>query len=66
MRPTVLLLAAVLCLSCGDSDDSPTGPGEELVGTWVWVSTTDDPEDLFSGVSITLRADGTTASVTCG
>ena len=58
MRPTVLLLAAVLCLSCGDS---PTGPGEELVGTWVGVSTTDDPEDLFAGLSITLRADGTTA-----
>ena len=34
MRPIISLLTALVCLSCGDddSDDNPTGPGEDQVG----------------------------------
>ena len=50
---TLALLSFVLLLAC---DDSPTGPGDELVGTWVLVSATGS-EGI--GSILVLRANGT-------
>ena len=49
---TMGLLSFVFLLAC---DDSPTGPGDDLVGTWVLVSATDS-ENV--DVVWVLRADG--------
>ena len=50
---TVAILSSVFLLAC---DDSPTAPGDELVGTWILVSATDS-EGV--GAVWVLRADGT-------
>jgi hypothetical protein len=50
MRQIIVILT---CAIVGCGDDSPTGPGEELVGTWVGVST------IFANTLWTFRADGT-------
>ena len=56
MRQILSLILTCAIVGCGD-DDSPTGPGEELVGTWVGVSTTADFDEIAS-VLWTFRPDG--------
>ena len=58
MRPMLSAVILATLVGCGD-DDSPTAPGDELVGTWISVSTTDADQSDFSGVLMTIRADGT-------
>ena len=59
MRQLLAVVACAFVFGCSD-DNSPTGPGEDLVGTWAGVSTTDpDPDDAFASLLITFRADGT-------
>ena len=58
MRPMLSAVLLATLVGCGD-DDSPTAPGDELVGTWISVSTTDADQSDFSGVLMTIRADGT-------
>lgn len=50
---TIAILSSIFLLSC---DNSPTAPGDELVGTWVLVSATGS--DAVGTVWV-LRADGT-------
>ena len=58
------VLAALLFIGCGD-DDSPTAsnPGDELVGTWVGVSSTEfeseAEEEAFRNTTVVVRRDGT-------
>ncbi len=59
------LFAAII--GCGD--DTPTGPGNELVGTWVGVSSSDPDvsEEFMQATTMVIRADGTyTISVEIG
>ena len=58
------VLAALLFIGCGD-DDSPTAsnPDDELVGTWVGVSSTESEseadEEAFRTATLVVRRDGT-------
>ena len=59
MKLLAPVLAALLFIGCGD-DDSPTAPGDELVGTWVGVSSTDEAEEeAFRNATLVVRRDGT-------
>ena len=61
MKRLALLLALASLVACSD-DDSPTAaPGDDLVGTWRGVSST-DPEvdtDLAQSIVVVYRSDGT-------
>ena len=63
MKRLALLLALASLVACSD-DDSPTAaPGDDLVGTWRGVSST-DPEvdtDLAQSIVVVYRSDGTLA-----
>ena len=50
---TIAIISSVFLLSCGDS---PTAPGDDLVGTWVMVKSAD--RNLVEAVMV-FRADGT-------
>ena len=50
---TIAIVSSVFFLSCGDT---PTAPGDDLVGTWVLVSEA-DPNVV--GGAMSFRADGT-------
>ena len=62
MKLLAPVLVALLFIGCGD-DDSPTAPGDELVGTWVGVSGTEfeseAEEEAFRNATWVLRRDGT-------
>ena len=61
MKLLAPVLAALLFIGgCGD-DDSPTAsnPGDELVGTWVGVSSTEFEEEAFRNATVVVRRDGT-------
>ena len=64
MKLLAPVLAALLFIGCGD-DDSPTAsnPGDELVGTWVGVSSTESEseadEEAFRAATVVVRRDGT-------
>ena len=61
MRQLLAVVACAFVFGCSD-DNSPTGPGEDLVGTWAGVSTTDTDDAVvaaFASLLITFRADGT-------
>ena len=64
MKLLAPVLAALLFIGCGD-DDSPTAsnPGDELVGTWVGVSSTgfesEAEEEAFRTATLVVRRDGT-------
>ena len=64
MKLLAPVLAALLFIGCGD-DDSPTAsnPGDELVGTWVGVSSTESEseadEEAFRTATLVVRRDGT-------
>ena len=67
MKLLAPVLAAQLFIGgCGD-DDSPTAsnPGDELVGTWVGVSSTEfeseAEEEAFRNATVVVRRDGTTS-----
>ena len=61
MKRLALLLALASLVACSD-DDSPTAaPGDDLVGTWRGVSST-DPDfdaDLAQSIVVVYRSDGT-------
>ena len=64
MKLLAPVLAVLLFIGCGD-DDSPTAsnPGDELVGTWVGVSSTEfeseAEEEAFRNATVVVRRDGT-------
>ena len=64
MKLLAPVLAALLFIGCGD-DDSPTAsnPDDELVGTWVGVSSTESEseadEEAFRAATVVVRRDGT-------
>ena len=64
MKLLAPVLAVLLFIGCGD-DDSPTAsnPGDELVGTWVGVSSTEFEseagEEAFRKATVVVRRDGT-------
>ena len=53
------VLTGFLLVGClgASGCDSPTAPGEELVGTWILISTTET--DAPIGIRMVLRKDGT-------
>ena len=59
MKLLAPVLIALLFIGCGD-DDSPTAPGDELVGTWVFVSGTGfESEAEGEAFAWVVRRDGT-------
>jgi len=60
MKRIVLLLALASVVACSD-DDSPTAPGDDLIGTWRGVSTTDpeSSEEIQRASTLVIRDDGT-------
>ena len=62
MKLLAPVLVALLFIGCGDGD-SPTAPGDELVGTWVGVSGTEfeseAEEEAFRNATLVVRRDGT-------
>ena len=64
MKLLAPVLVVLLFIGCGD-DDSPTAsnPGDELVGTWVGVSSTEleseAEEEAFRNTTLVVRRDGT-------
>ena len=62
MKLLAPVLVALLFIGCGD-DNSPTAPGDELVGTWVFVSGTgfesEADEEALRNATWVVRRDGT-------
>jgi len=58
MRLVLGLFVLLTVLGCSDDDKSPTSPGDDLVGTWIGISTTDPDSEDFAGTMMVLEGNG--------
>jgi len=58
MNKLIVILFALVVSGCSD-DDSPTAPGNDLIGSWEFVSSTNPEEEEFESSILEFRENGT-------